>query len=89
MMKRTINISRESEDASKRNVDDLWKNLNSVKEKQTTEQMNTKSLEQMIDRMRKDEVVHKTRITVLDKKVKNIEASIRDSEIKGLEIGEQ
>ena len=41
--------------------------------------MNTKTLEQMIDRMRKDEVVHKTRITVLDKKIKNLESGIKDS----------
>lgn len=88
IIKRTINVSRETEDASKRNVDDLWKNIHAVKEKQVIEQMNTKSLEQIIDRMRKDEVVHKTRITVLDKKINGLEASIKDSEVKSLMMGE-
>ena len=59
-----------------------------MKSNQLIEQMNTKCLEQMIDRMRKDEVVHKTRVTLLDKKIKNLEGGLKDLETKHLLIGE-
>ena len=88
VLKRNIVLSRGSRDSDRKDMEELEKNCQTVKEKQQMVCLTSKTLEQIVSRMRKDEFVHQQRISDLDEKIKELDSTLKETELKTLNIDE-
>ena len=67
-------------------MEDLERNYQVVKSKQETSVMTSKTLEHILARMKKDEITYQIKINFYEKKVKELDSAINETESKKLQL---
>ena len=63
VIKRSVMLSKQDQDLSRKNMEELQKSCSTVKDKHQIACLTSKTLEHIMDRMRKDEYLHQLRIS--------------------------